>query len=396
MNPNTIFTHLPYSASQILESLADGVYVTDRQRRILYWNPAASRITGWPAEEMVGRFCHDNLLRHKDTNGTPLCGEESCPLHRAMATDQASTAPQLVVATGRNGQKIPVQVSVAPIHDPQGEVIGGVEIFREVSDQFRDLERAKAIQAAAMRMPDRHDPRISFAVQRLSHEMVGGDFYTVEPLDAHRYVFCVADVMGHGVAAGLYAMHLHSLWESNRRFLAHPATFVTAVNRSLCQLLLDGESFATMIYGVIDLSARALTLVSAGAPPLLLAVESEIRQLQLSGLPLGVDQEHIYEVCLLPVAPGDGLLFCTDGAMEITNQEGRQLGADGLAKMVAEQGFPVSKADLAKLSTRLLRWSRCLRLPDDCTMLSIQLLDSKSSNEAAPPLGGHHDPSPSS
>ena len=47
---------------QLLNSLADGVYITDTNRKILFWNRAAERITGWSAAEVVGRSCHDSLL----------------------------------------------------------------------------------------------------------------------------------------------------------------------------------------------------------------------------------------------------------------------------------------------------------------------------------------------
>jgi len=44
----------------------DGVYVTDSERNILYWNNAAERLVGWTSDEIVGRSCFDNLLCHED------------------------------------------------------------------------------------------------------------------------------------------------------------------------------------------------------------------------------------------------------------------------------------------------------------------------------------------
>ncbi len=67
----------------IVDSLSDGVYVCDPQRRIIYWSKPAERITGWRAEEVVGRCCFDDVLCHIDKDGHKLCGEEYCPLHRA-------------------------------------------------------------------------------------------------------------------------------------------------------------------------------------------------------------------------------------------------------------------------------------------------------------------------
>jgi PAS domain-containing protein len=57
---------------RILDDLPDGVYITDRERRVRYWNHAAERITGYGAEHVVGRRCADNILIHVDADGTPM------------------------------------------------------------------------------------------------------------------------------------------------------------------------------------------------------------------------------------------------------------------------------------------------------------------------------------
>ena len=80
----------------VLDSVAQGVYVTDASRKILYWNAMAETITGWPAAEIVGRCCYDNILCHVDKDGHRLCGEEHCPLHRSIMTGQTCTVPGAV------------------------------------------------------------------------------------------------------------------------------------------------------------------------------------------------------------------------------------------------------------------------------------------------------------
>ena len=50
----------------LLDQLVDGVYVVDPARRIVFWSAGAERITGYTAEEVVGRCCADNILMHVD------------------------------------------------------------------------------------------------------------------------------------------------------------------------------------------------------------------------------------------------------------------------------------------------------------------------------------------
>src|SRR5512143_262603 len=87
----------------ILDSLSDGVYVCDKDRQIVYWSKSAERITGWTADDVVGRRCLDDVLSHIDKDGHRLCGEEFCPLHRAMVTGTTSTVGLTVFAQGKGG-----------------------------------------------------------------------------------------------------------------------------------------------------------------------------------------------------------------------------------------------------------------------------------------------------
>ena len=73
-----------------LESLNDGVYAVDTDRRIVYWGPSAERITGWRAADIMGKRCSDDVLNHLDKDGRPLCGREHCPLYRAMRVSKKS------------------------------------------------------------------------------------------------------------------------------------------------------------------------------------------------------------------------------------------------------------------------------------------------------------------
>ena len=59
------------------------MYVVEPSRRITYWNGAAEAISGFSADEMVGRWCGDGRLNHVNERGVELCGA-SCPLLATM------------------------------------------------------------------------------------------------------------------------------------------------------------------------------------------------------------------------------------------------------------------------------------------------------------------------
>ena len=365
-------TTKPAIDSVILDSLNEGLYVCDRERRILYWSKSAERITGWTSAQVVGRKCSDNILVHVDKDGRRLCGEEFCPLHRSMRTDKASSSHLIVFGQVSSGARLPMAVSVAPMHDGEGKVIGGVETFHDFSETYHNLLRAKRIQTLSMTGDLPKDSRLGFASFYLPHDMIGGDYYAIRQLDDDRYGFFVADVMGHGVAAALYTMHLSSLWHRHFRELAEPARFARLVNRDLCTIVKD-ESFATALCGVLDASRRTVRFTSAGGPPpILLRADGRQEEPQASGCPFGLADDAEYDEFELACGSGDCLLLFTDGVVEIQDSGGRMLGTGGLLSILGSLGYPAAGLRNGDLQEALLAYSNEIRLDDDLTLLGVR------------------------
>lgn len=358
----------------ILNSLADGVYVTDPDRRILFWNHAAEKITGWKREQIIGRSCSDNILVHVDKDGHALCGEEHCPLHRCIVTRQSSVLPLIVFAQRQNGERLPVQVSVSPILNRRGEVIGGVEVFRDLRHVMEDLDRARIIQGHAMDTALPKDPRIQFTHHSAPLEFVGGDFHRMEQIDADRYAILLADVMGHGVASALYTMYLRSLWEESRTKLLEPASLLSRFNRKLCVLTQGDYSFATAVYGVIDLREGTFRFSGAGHPsPLLFRANDSVEPLDAKGVPLGMVESMGYETLSVRLYPGDRLLFYTDAAVDLHNRNGEILDEEGFRRLLKNRKVECSPECLAQIEKDLLLYSDDIRLTDDLTLMVIQI-----------------------
>jgi len=136
----------------LLKSLNDGVYAVDTDRKIIYWGPSAERITGWRSDDILGKRCSDGVLCHVDKDGRSLCGREHCPLHRAMMTNNSSDLPIIVFARHSNGRQVPMRVSVAPIRNASGKVVGGVETFRDVSQENEDAKLVRRIQSTMLQV----------------------------------------------------------------------------------------------------------------------------------------------------------------------------------------------------------------------------------------------------
>jgi PAS domain S-box-containing protein len=135
---------------QVLDSVPDGVFTVDAAWRITSFNRAAERITGINRAEAVGRLCCEVFRAN-------IC-ESACALKQTLATHR-SIANKVVYIVNAQGERIPISISTAPLKDARGQVIGGVESFRDLrllaelrreaeqQDSFADIiGRSKAMR----------------------------------------------------------------------------------------------------------------------------------------------------------------------------------------------------------------------------------------------------------
>ena len=122
---------------KLIDSLYDGVYFVDRERKILYWNKGAEQLTGYSASEVVGHFCFDNILMHVTANGCSLC-LNGCPLDQTIMDGQRRESE--VFLRHKLGHRVPISVRVAPVADSQGNIVGAVEVFTDISAK-KHIER---------------------------------------------------------------------------------------------------------------------------------------------------------------------------------------------------------------------------------------------------------------
>ena len=120
----------------ICDSIVDGVFTVDEEWRITTFNRAAAEITGVPAEEAIGRHCCD-VFR------SSIC-EAECALKETLRTGRPIVNKAIYIVNARD-QRVPISISAGILRDSDGNVIGGVETFRDLSlvEELRKELRAK-------------------------------------------------------------------------------------------------------------------------------------------------------------------------------------------------------------------------------------------------------------
>lgn len=129
----------------ILDSVADGVFTVDKNMRITTYNRAAEEITGFSAEEAIGKHCYD-IFR------AGVCFS-ACPVKEALETGQ-SVINREVDIIAKDNRDVPISVSASVLRDSEGNPVGGVETFRDQSLIFalkREIEKKFSFQELTSR-----------------------------------------------------------------------------------------------------------------------------------------------------------------------------------------------------------------------------------------------------
>jgi diguanylate cyclase (GGDEF)-like protein/PAS domain S-box-containing protein len=132
---------------KILSSLNEGVYITDKNRIISYWNDASERITGFSSQEVVGKSCSANILIHVNAEGQSLC-LSGCPL--AQTIQDTIPRENDVFLHHKSGHRVPVNVRTSVILNNKGEVSHAIELFTDISNKNITEMRIKELERIAL------------------------------------------------------------------------------------------------------------------------------------------------------------------------------------------------------------------------------------------------------
>jgi diguanylate cyclase (GGDEF)-like protein/PAS domain S-box-containing protein len=131
----------------LLDNLADGVYFTDLQDRIIYWNKGAERLSGYSQSDVLGKRCRDNILMHVDASGAALC-TSACPMRITVQDGQSREAD--IFLHHKSGSRLPIHVRTTPLMDDTGKIIGGIEVFSDNTAKTQMAERLAQMEQLAL------------------------------------------------------------------------------------------------------------------------------------------------------------------------------------------------------------------------------------------------------
>ncbi len=253
----------------------------------------------------------------------------------------------------------------------------------------RELEIARNIQQSLLPKTFPALPGFSIGGYCVSARHVGGDFYDVLPLQDGSALLAVADVMGKGVPAALFAATLRSLLRTTAEWTDSPAEILARVNRLMHDELSAVDMFITAQLLLVNQSQ--MTLASAGHCPLLcIDAAGDAHAYAPDGMPLGIVRDCNYAEQTIPLENISCALLYTDGLTEARNSEGAHFGENRLLQWLKNglmfQHTPAELTQSFLKEMTLFQSSDSLK--DDQTFLVLTRLPSiqSLSTGIAPPL----------
>lgn len=124
--------------STTLESIGDAVIATDKEGVIIFMNPVARKVTGWDQEEAIGKTLVDVFQIINEHTGIPL----EDPVTKVLKRDAVIEMNDPALLITKDGTRLPIDDSSAPIRDENGSVIGVAFVFRDITERKR-VEKEK-------------------------------------------------------------------------------------------------------------------------------------------------------------------------------------------------------------------------------------------------------------
>ena len=209
---------------------------------------------------------------------------------------------------------------------------------------------------------------------------VSGDFFTVNRLSDTAVAVFIADVMGHGVRAGLITAMISALIEKFSASAGDPAKMLTKINHSLEAILRRTESslFVTGFYLVADTASSRILYANAAHPdPLLLSrLRGELTSISANGSggpPLGLFEDAQYKTCQCPMSADDFIMLFTDGLFEVQSPDDKIYSRDRLAAAVQERmNLPTANL-ISEVFGEIRHFSNRNEFSDDVCLLGMDV-----------------------
>jgi sigma-B regulation protein RsbU (phosphoserine phosphatase) len=251
----------------------------------------------------------------------------------------------------------------------------------------RELDTAGRMQRRLLPPGGSRLHGVSFEWLFIPSACVSGDMLSFFGIDEKHVGFYCIDVAGHGIAASMLSASLSQLLKPEmdgrspikQRLAVEPYYAITPPVEVMSELnrkfQIDAQNFQyfTMVYGLVNASARSLEISNAGMPyPIYVPINDSAHYLGDGGFPVGIIEQARYESMKIQYRSGDRLFICSDGVSECCDTSGEMFGSERILNFL-NGSHDMSLAEVLKELERIIgKWHGGADFEDDVSVLGIE------------------------
>ncbi len=223
-------------------------------------------------------------------------------------------------------------------------------------------------------------PGLEFQTLYIPATNVSGDFYDFIEVGENLIGIAMGDVSGHGIEAGIIMGMAKKALQIYAKGKPSPKETLVVTNSDLATDL-DGETFVSASYGVLDTAKRILRFARAGHnPPYLVnpARTPPLAEIKPNGMVIGVDKSGkrfplVTQEQEIQLQSGDLFFQYTDGLVEAPNKRKEEFGEERVKELLLKY-WSLGSLDLLNLMEETVgRFTGERQQEDDITMIAIKV-----------------------
>ena len=161
-----IFQEIEKENALILSAAGEGIYGVNADGKTTFLNPAAERLLGYSADELIGCDIH-SAIHHSHGDGSRY-PSKTCPIYAAFSDGEVHCVDNEVFWR-KDGQPIPVEYTSTPIED-NGQLVGAVVVFRDISDRKEAEAKLRSALAEVEALRSRLEQENAYLQEEIRNE----------------------------------------------------------------------------------------------------------------------------------------------------------------------------------------------------------------------------------
>jgi phosphoserine phosphatase RsbU/P len=201
---------------------------------------------------------------------------------------------------------------------------------------------------------------------------IGGDYYDYIKLDDTNLAIVIADVSGDGIPAALIMAAFRAMLRNQLKLIQEPAEIMKLLNQQIPEFSRKRD-FITAFYGRLNYVEHTFTYTNSGQnPPILLRMNGSLELLEQGGPALNILKDVKFNSSLVNLAPGDQIVFYTDGVTEIFSSDSKEYGFERLKKVILGSKFTSANEIISDIVESTKNFSKTKYYRDDFTLIILK------------------------